>query len=336
MGIPLRVLSIEASEDETRLLIHELTEGGFTPVHERVQTAEALRAALKEKPWDVLLCDDRLPSLDCLDALALLAEARSDIPFIVVSEAIGHEMAVTAMRRGACDCILKEMRGLLAPVVERALRESAMRRARVEAESNLKESREKLQKMLGATVQAMALAMETRDPYTAGHQRRVSDLARSIAQEMGISPEGVYGIRTAGLIHDIGKISVPAETLSRPVRLPDVEINLIRIHPQVGFDILKDIEFPWAIGPIILQHHERMDGSGYPQGLKGDDVCLEAKILAVADVVEAMASHRPYRPGLGLESALDEIAANRGRLYEAGAVDACLRIFTAGYELPTH
>ncbi|MCE5283372.1 MAG: HD domain-containing protein [Deltaproteobacteria bacterium] len=336
MGKPLRVLSVEDSGDGTRLLIHELKRGGFIPVHERVQTAEALRAALREKPWDIVLCDDRLPELNCLDALALLAEARPDIPFIIVSETITDEMAVAAMRRGACDCITMDRRQRLVPVIERELRESAMRRAWAEAEKNLEKSREKLQKMMGATVQAMALAMETRDPYTAGHQRRVADLACSIAQEMGISSEEVYGIRMAGLIHDIGKISVPAETLSRPVRLPDVEINLIRIHPQVGFEILKDIEFPWAIGPIVLQHHERMDGSGYPQGLKGDEVCLEAKILAVADVVEAMSSHRPYRPGLGLESALDEIAANRGTLYEAVAVDACLRIFTAGYELPAH
>jgi putative two-component system response regulator len=336
MGKPLRVLSVEDSGDETRLLIHELKRGGFIPVHERVQTAEALRTALREKPWDVVLCDNRLPELNCLDALALLAEARSDIPFIIVSETITDEMAVAAMRRGACDCITMDRRQCLVPVIERELRESAMRRAWAEAEKNLEKSREKLQKMMGATVQAMALAMETRDPYTAGHQRRVADLACSIAQEMGISSEEVHGIRMAGLIHDIGKISVPAETLSRPVRLPDVEINLIRVHPQVGFEILKDIEFPWAIGPIVLQHHERMDGSGYPKGLKGDEVCLEAKILAVADVVEAMSSHRPYRPGLGLESALDEIAANRGTLYEAGAVDACLRLFTAGYELPAH
>ena len=193
---------------------------------------------------------------------------------------------------------------------------------RMQAEDKLTESRENLRRALGATVEAIALMVETRDPYTAGHQRRVSDLAGAIAQETGIEPDGVDSIRMAGMIHDIGKISVPAEILSKPVRLSEIEINLIRIHPQAGFDILKDIEFPWAIGQIILQHHERMDGSGYPHGLKGDQVCFEARILAVADVVEAMASHRPYRPGLGLESALNEISVNQGRLYDERVVEA--------------
>jgi len=205
---------------------------------------------------------------------------------------------------------------------------------RIEAEERLEQSREKLRRTLGSAVQAMALTVETRDPYTAGHQRRVSDLARLIAEEMEIGPEGIEGIRTAGIIHDIGKISVPVETLSRPGELKDIEIGLIRCHPRVGFDILKDIEFPWPIAQIVFQHHERMDGSGYPRGLKGDELCMEAKILAVADVVEAMASNRPYRPGLGLKSALGEIALNRGRLYEPRAVDACMRVFGTGYELP--
>ena len=205
---------------------------------------------------------------------------------------------------------------------------------RMQVEDKLTESRENLRKALGATVEAIALMVETRDPYTAGHQRRVSDLASAIAQEIGIEPDGVESIRMAGMIHDIGKISVPAEILSKPVRLSEIEISLIRVHPQAGYDILKDIEFPWAIGQIILQHHERMNGSGYPQGLKGDQVCFEARILAVADVVEAMASHRPYRPGLGLESALKEISANQGGLYDERVVDACLKVFAAGYDLP--
>jgi PAS domain S-box-containing protein/putative nucleotidyltransferase with HDIG domain len=204
---------------------------------------------------------------------------------------------------------------------------------RMEAEEKLEQSRQKLRRTLGSTVQAMALTVETRDPSTAGHQRRVSDLARLIAQEMGIGPEGVDGVRMASMIHDIGKIAVPAEMLSRPLRLPEIEIDLIRCHPRVGFEILKDIEFPWAIGQIVLQHHERMDGSGYPQGLRGDELCLEARILAVADVVEAMISHRPYRPGLGLDAALAEMTSGRGRLYDENAVEACLNLFAAGYRM---
>jgi PAS domain S-box-containing protein len=205
---------------------------------------------------------------------------------------------------------------------------------RIQAEEKIRESRENLRRALESTVRVIALMVETRDPYTAGHQRRVSDLARAIAQEMGIAADGVDGIRIAGMMHDVGKISVPAEILSKPVRLSKIEINLIRIHPQAGFDILKDIEFPWGIGQIILQHHERMDGSGYPHGLTGDQVCFEARILAVADVVEAMASHRPYRPGLGLESALNEISVNQGRLYDERVVEACLSVFAGGYDLP--
>jgi PAS domain S-box-containing protein len=205
---------------------------------------------------------------------------------------------------------------------------------RMQVEEKLTESRENLRRALGATVEAIALMVETRDPYTAGHQRRVSDLAGAIAQETGITPDGIESIRMAGMIHDIGKISVPAEILSKPVRLSEIEISLIRVHSQAGYDILKDIGFPWAIGQIILQHHERMDGSGYPQGLKGDRVCFEARILAVADVVEAMASHRPYRPGLGLESALKEISANQGMLYDERVVDACLKVFAVGYDFP--
>ena len=205
---------------------------------------------------------------------------------------------------------------------------------RIQVEDKLTESRENLRRALGATVEAIALMVETRDPYTAGHQRRVSDLASAIAQETGIESDGIESIRMAGMIHDIGKISVPAEILSKPVRLSEIEISLIRVHPQAGYDILKDIEFPWAIGQIILQHHERMDGSGYPQGLKGDQICFEARIVAVADVVEAMASHRPYRPGLGLELALKEISANQGNLYDERVVNSCLNVFAAGYDLP--
>jgi putative nucleotidyltransferase with HDIG domain len=192
-----------------------------------------------------------------------------------------------------------------------------------------KQSMERMRKALGATVRAIAATVEAKDPYTAGHQRRVADLARSIATEMNLPGDQVDGIRMAGMIHDIGKISVPAEILSMPRKLTDVEFCLIKTHAQSGHDILKDIEFPWPIARMILEHHERMDGSGYPQGLTGDRVLLESRILVVADVVEAMASHRPYRPGLGLPAALEEVSRNRGTLYDPEVVDACLRLFHA-------
>jgi putative nucleotidyltransferase with HDIG domain len=176
--------------------------------------------------------------------------------------------------------------------------------------------------------------VETKDAYTAGHQRRVANLARAIAAEMGLSPEQIDGIRMAAVIHDLGKISVPAEILSKPIGLNDLEYGLIKIHPQVGYDILKEIEFPWPVAQIVLQHHERMDGSGYPQGLLGEEIILEARILAVADVVEAMASHRPYRPPHGVDKALEEISRNRGILYDPEVVDACLKLFNEkGFKL---
>jgi putative nucleotidyltransferase with HDIG domain len=186
---------------------------------------------------------------------------------------------------------------------------------------------EKLRQTLSGIIQAVAMMVESRDPYTAGHQRRVSDLGRTIAQEMGLSTDETDGIRIAGMLHDIGKISIPAEILSKPGRLSDIEFSLIKAHAETGHNILKEIDFPWPIATIVLQHHERIDGSGYPRSLKGDEICIEARILTVADVVEAMASHRPYRPGLGIDAALNEIEKNKGIFYDNAVADACLRLF---------
>jgi PAS domain S-box-containing protein len=192
----------------------------------------------------------------------------------------------------------------------------------------------RLRKSLQATINAMASTVETRDPYTAGHQLRVADLARSIAAEMHLNKDQIDSIRMASSIHDIGKIALPAEILSKPTKLTDLEFGLIKTHSQSGYDILKDIEFPWPVADVVLQHHERMDGSGYPHGLKGENISLEARILAVADVVEAITSHRPYRPALGIDVALEEISRNRGILYDADVVDACLKLFREkGYTL---
>ena len=198
---------------------------------------------------------------------------------------------------------------------------------RRQAEEELKQTLEKLRKSLAGTIQALSSTVETRDPYTAGHQRKVSNLARAIAREMGLSNDTVDTIRMAGIIHDIGKISVPAEILSKPGKLLDMEMNLIRVHSQSGYDILKDVGLPYPIAEIALQHHERLDGSGYPQGLKNGQILLEARIISVADVVEAIASYRPYRPALGIDVALEEIEKNAEILYDREAVEACLRLF---------
>jgi len=198
---------------------------------------------------------------------------------------------------------------------------------RSRAEKGLEDSMAKLRQALGAVIKVLESAVEIKDPYTAGHQRRVADLARRIAKEIGLSKDRIDGIRIAGIIHDVGKMHVPAEILSKPDRLSEIEFNLIKTHPQVGFDILKVIEFPWPVADIVLQHHERMDGSGYPNNLSNENILLEARILAVADVVEAMASHRPYRPAIGIQSALEEISRNRGILYDPEVVDVCLKLF---------
>ncbi len=193
-----------------------------------------------------------------------------------------------------------------------------------------------LEKSLDATVQAIGRAVEFRDPYTAGHELRVAKLAVEIAEEMGLSEDQKNAIRIASLVHDIGKINVPSEILTRPGKLSSLEFELIKLHPQAGADILKDIDFPWPISTIVLQHHERLDGSGYPQGLKGNDILIEARVLAVADVMESMSSNRPYRPHHPIEDALDELLRGRGRLYEPAAVDVCRKLFeTFSFETKT-
>jgi len=195
------------------------------------------------------------------------------------------------------------------------------------AQNKVQQQLAQLQDSLEDTMRAIAAIVEMRDPYTAGHQARVADLAAAIAKQMGLSEEQTHVIHLAGTVHDLGKINVPAEILSKPGKLTDLEFGLIKVHPQAGYDILKGIDFPWPIAQMVLQHHERMDGSGYPQGLKGDATLLEARILSVADVVEAISAHRPYRPGLGIEVALEEITKNRGKYYDPQAVDACLVLF---------
>jgi putative nucleotidyltransferase with HDIG domain len=198
---------------------------------------------------------------------------------------------------------------------------------RKKAEENLVKSYESLKKTLNDAINTMVKIVEIRDPYTAGHQHRVADLATAIAGEMKLEDIRIDQIRTAAVIHDIGKIHIPSDILSKPGRLSDIEFSLIKTHAQNGYDIVNGMNFPGIVAQAVLQHHERLDGSGYPNQLKGKDTLLEAKILAVADVIEAMASHRPYRPALGIDKALDEISKNKGRLYDPDVVDACLELF---------
>jgi PAS domain S-box-containing protein len=197
---------------------------------------------------------------------------------------------------------------------------------RKRAETALKKSYEKLHDTLNATVIALATAVEMRDPYTAGHQRRVAHLASAIAKEMGLAQAQIDGMWVMGLLHDVGKIGIPAEILSKPGKLNEYEFSLIQTHPGAGYDVVKGVSFPWPVAQAILQHHERLDGSGYPSQCSGEAIIPEARILAVADVVEAMTSHRPYRPAHTMTKALEEISEKKGILFDPVVVEACVRI----------
>jgi PAS domain S-box-containing protein len=198
---------------------------------------------------------------------------------------------------------------------------------RKHTEEQLQQTLESLRKAVGTTIQVLVSAVESRDPYTSGHQSRSADLACVIATEMGLSQDKIEGIRMAGIIHDIGKLSVPVAILSKPNKLTNIEFSLIKEHAQSGYEMLKDVESPWPLAEIVYQHHERMNGTGYPRNLKGDEILIESQILAVADVVEAMASNRPYRPTLGIEAALEEIEKNKGILYDNTVANTCLKLF---------
>ena len=476
----LHILLLEDNPADTELIEYELREGGFNFKIERVETREAFLKGLKSLSPDLILSDYNLPLYNGAMALADARTRFPDIPFILVTGAIGEDRAIDILTQGAKDYVMKDRLNRLGPAVRRALDEAEEHRNRRKAEEALRESHrtleskvrkrtaklmeeiaerkrieedlrqaeahyrgivdnaqegiyqatpegkfilanralaemleysspediiasvndigrqlyidpedharimhllgevqavksyetqfrcrngdpiwvsvnahavrdekeriihyegiveditaqknylERLRKTLEGTIQAIGIMLSKKDPYTEGHQKRVANLASAIAKEMGLSDDQVEGIRIAGILHDVGKISVPSEILSRPSKLKDMEFELIKTHSQFSFEILKEIEFPWPIARISIQHHERMNGSGYPFGLANGNILMEARILAVADVVESMSSHRPYRPAFGIDLALEEISRNRGVLYDADVVDVCVRLF---------
>ena len=326
----VRVLQLEDEPADAELVENALRKAGIVFLSKRVDTRAGFVSALEEFRPDIVLADYRLPAFDGMRALTIAAERAPDVPFIFVSGAMCEESAIEALHLGAVDYVIKKRLSKLVPAVTRALQEVRERRLRRRAEVVHRESTRKLARALEDTIQAIATTIEAHDPYTAGHQQQVSRLAAAMAREMGLDDARVAGVKRGGEIHDIGKIYIPAEILNRPGQLSDIEFALVKTHPQVGYDIIKDINFPWPIAAMILQHHERLDGSGYPSGLKGDTILLEAKILAVADVVEAMMNHRPYRPALGLDAAIEEIGRSSGRLFDPAAVDACTRLLRNG------
>jgi HD-GYP domain-containing protein (c-di-GMP phosphodiesterase class II) len=218
------------------------------------------------------------------------------------------------------------------PVVLGVLQDITERRIQ---EERVKEYLNRLERSIMSTVQAISHMVDLRDPYTSGHERRVGELAAAIGTELGMTEHQVTGLRVAGGVHDVGKIAVPAEILSKPTRLSAAEFAIVKTHAQQGYEILKDIDFPWPVAETVWQHHERLDGSGYPRGLRGDEISLEARIMAVADVVESMSTHRPYRPALGVEAAIAELESHSGSLFDPVVVAACVRLFhQKAYQLP--
>jgi len=255
----------------------------------------------------------------------LLPEALNRIP-----EASSRSAEITFIRKGGEEVFaLLTVYPLISPTwkVTSVLYVAIDISERKRAERGLEESMARLREALGGTIEAIAKTMETRDPYTAGHEQRVAELACAIGDEIGLSPDRMEGLKMAGMVHDLGKVSIPVAILSKPGRISKIELELIKTHSVTGYEILKEIKFPWPIALMVLQHHERIDGSGYPYGIMGDALLLESRILAVADVVEAMSSHRPYRPALGIEASLAEIEGKKGVLYDKGVVDVCLRLF---------
>jgi response regulator RpfG family c-di-GMP phosphodiesterase len=326
------ILAIDDTPASLRLLTDILKAEGYE-VRSAISGELALHAALALPP-ELILLDVSMPGMSGFEVCQRLKmqEQTRDVPVIFVSAMSEMVEKLKGFELGAVDYVTKpyQREELLARVRTHLelhrLRHhlSDMVEERTQA---LVESEKKLKSSLLDSISAIAATVEMRDPYTAGHQHRVAQLATAIAVELGMPEQQVEGLYLASVVHDVGKVKIPAEILSKPGKLTEVERALIQQHAQAGYDILKSVDFPWPIAQFVLQHHERMDGSGYPNGLRGKAILLEARILALADVIEAMASHRPYRPSLGIEATLAEISSQRGTLYDSDAVDAALRLF---------
>jgi putative two-component system response regulator len=347
-----KILTVD-DDDYIREIFEEYLEDRDYKVLQAENGLLGLETFHRETP-DLVMLDIRMPEMDGLELLEHITQESPDTPVIVISGVGEIGDAIKALKLGAWDYIPKPIHDM--EVVEHAINQAFERAEFIEHKKSYQEHLEKevrlrtkevelkraeaeeanidLQKALEATINIIAKTAEMRDPYTAGHQRRTATLAKAIAAEMGLSGQQIEGVFMAGVVHDLGKISVPAEILTKPGRLSDVEFSLISTHSQTAYELLKTISFPWPIAQIVYQHHERLDGSGYPQGLLADQILLEAKVLCVADAVEAMASDRPYRPAKGVDVALEHIQEEKGTLYDPDAVDTCVRLFNEkGYQL---
>lgn len=320
-----KILVVDDTPASLKLLTELLTTEGYE-VRSAISGELALYAATSNPP-ELILLDIRMPVMDGFEVCRRLkAQPKTrDVPVIFVSALSETNEKVEGFELGAVDFVTKPYQR--EELLIRVRTHLEMTRLRTRLEFLVDERTNELRASMLAFVTAIASTVEMRDPYTAGHQRRTANLASAIAKELELSADQIEGLNLACVVHDIGKIRIPAEILCKPGRLNELEFGLIKQHPETGHEILKSIDFPWPIAQIVLSHHERENGSGYPQGLKNQEILLEAKILAVADVVEAMSSHRPYRAGLGIEAALNEITEKRGLLYDTEVVNACLTLF---------
>ncbi len=331
MGKDIRVLVVDDHQVVREGLQHLLgQEEDIEIVGQAANSKEALSQVETLSP-NIVLMDIKMPEVDGIKLTRQVKQKQPSCNVIMLT--LYDEYLTEAIEAGAKGYLLKDIkREELTEAIRQVHRGKVVISENIKSKTQLEYGQRPNRKAEGSnaifedTIQAIAITVEMRDPYTAGHQRRVTQLAITIAAEMGLSEDQISGLRLAGLVHDIGKTRVPVEILTNPLKLSEAEFSIIKTHPTVGYDILKTIDFPQPIAKIVYQHHERLDGSGYPGGVSGDDIMLEVKILAVADVVEAMSSHRPYRPAIGLDKALLEISEKKSILYDSKAVEACIEI----------
>ena len=314
------LLIIEDNPADARLVELMLDEVGGFVCRRAMTLADAVKIIATEPP-DAALLDLSLPDGQGMQSVERIRTAAPSLPIVICTGLDDESMGLLALQHGCQDYLVKGQGdgNLIRRTILYAIERKGM-------EEERRQGADRLKRVLLQTVNSLSLTLEMRDPYTTGHQRRVAQLAVAIGHRMGMDANTIEGLRTGGLVHDIGKIHVPAEFLTRPGKLSTEVHKVIRMHPRMGWEIMRDIEFPWPVADMILQHHERLDGSGYPQGLKGDEIILEARILAVADVLEAISSHRPYRPALGIEVALAELRDHAGTRYDGAVVEACVAV----------